>query len=232
MTTVAALFVQYGGVYYGDETIEPWGWPNRDAREYGGPHRVVAHPPCARWSRYWHGGPSAKVRRILGDDKGCFEAAAGAVRTYGGVLEHPEASHAFEKFGIARPPGEGGWVPAGDGLGFVCCVEQGHYGHRARKRTWLYAVRCELPELTWGPSVSDVRLDQGFHSAEERARFKAGLRQDARVKVTRAERTRSRDLYENLTGRKHFARLGARERSRTPLPFRDVMLSIARSARP
>lgn len=53
--------------------------------------------------------------------------------------------------------------------GWTCCVEQGHYGHRARKATWLYAnsVR-ELPSLTWGPSDGRVRLDAGFHSAAER----------------------------------------------------------------
>lgn len=226
---IAALFVQYGGVYYGRDDVEPWGWPNRDAREYEGPHPVVAHPPCARWSRYWFGGPSAKERRKLGDDGGCFAAAIKAVRTFGGVLEHPEASHAWRTFGLAIPPKEGGWIAAGDG-GHTCCVEQGHYGHRTRKATWLYAHGLpSLPELKWGPSPWTAKIDHGFHSAEERARFRAGLRQDRGTPP--AEQKRSRDLYESLTGKKHFARVGKRELSRTPLPFRDLLISIASSTR-
>jgi hypothetical protein len=69
------------------------------------------------------------------------------VRAFGGVLEHPEASHAWRRFGLLPPPRNGGWVAAGDMIGWTCCVEQGHYGHRARKATWLYAVvtciRCK-----------------------------------------------------------------------------------------
>src|SRR4029077_4565674 len=118
--------------------------------------------------RYWSGGPSAKVRRKLGDDDGCFVRALFAVRRHKGVLEHPEASHAWRQFGLQRPPRTGGWIDAGDGLGWTCCVEQGHYGHPARKATWLYYVGAtKPPDLIWGPSQGR-RLDEGFHSAEER----------------------------------------------------------------
>ena len=34
--------------------------------------------------------------------------------------------------------------------GWTCCVEQGRYGHYARKPTLLYAVGTEIPELRWG----------------------------------------------------------------------------------
>ena len=44
MDKVAALYVQPGGVYYGLPDVEPWGLPERDAREYAGPWPVVA--PC------------------------------------------------------------------------------------------------------------------------------------------------------------------------------------------
>jgi hypothetical protein len=67
-------------------------------------------------------------------------------------LEHPADSHAWRAHGLIAPPRCGGWVTAGDWIGWTCCVEQGHYGHRARKATWLYAVRCELPSLVWGAS--------------------------------------------------------------------------------
>jgi hypothetical protein len=81
------------------------------------------------------------------------------------VLEHPEASHAWQAYGIAKPPRTGGWIRADDFGGWTCCIEQGAYGHRARKATWLYAVRCALPELRWGRTPGDfVRIDEGFQS--------------------------------------------------------------------
>jgi hypothetical protein len=112
------------------------------------------------------------VKRKLGDDGGCFEAALEAVRTHGGVLEHPEGSHAFRRFNLPIPAWRGGWTAEDANGGRSCCVAQGNYGHRARKLTWLYAVsfRCDLPELDWTiPAPCADRLDQGFHSAAERA---------------------------------------------------------------
>ena len=147
---IAALFVESRGVYTGLPDVDPWDI-KRDARLYAGPHPVVAHPPCQRWGRYWHGGPSVKERKTLGDDGGCFASALASVRKYGGVIEHPEASHAWETFKLAAPPKFGGWIRAGDGIGWTCCVEQGNYGHKARKATWLYVTGVnDLPELKWG----------------------------------------------------------------------------------
>lgn len=91
---IAALFVQTGGCYFGVDDVDPWDEP-RDARTYAGPHAVVAHPPCERWGRYWYGGPMLHAlgkRKERGADGGCFAAAIEAVRRFGGVLEHPEAS--------------------------------------------------------------------------------------------------------------------------------------------
>lgn len=204
---IAALYVATGGAYFDLEGVDPWDEP-RDARKYAGPHPVVAHPPCQRWGRYWHGGPSAKVRRVKGDDGGCFAAALASVRRWGGVIEHPEASAAWQAFGLLAPPREGGWVPAGDLLGWTCCVEQGHYGHRARKATWLYAVgMATLPDLVWGASDAGVRLDAGYHSSAERAAAKAA--------GTHQKRPR-------MHGEENLA---------TPHPFRDLLMSIARSVR-
>lgn len=192
---LAALFVATGGSYYGIEGVDPWD-EARDARLYSGPHRVVAHPPCERWGRYWSGGPSAKVRRKLGDDNGCFKSALHSVRTWGGVLEHPEGSHAFRQFGLGTPPKSGGWVESADGIGHTCCVEQGHYGHRARKATWLYAVGTALPALAWGPCGGKPRMDAGFHSAEERALAVAsGWTEKALERLSKTERTATPALF-------------------------------------
>ncbi len=147
---IAALFVASGGCYFGLNGVDPWD-VTRDARLYDGPHPVVAHPPCERWGRYWFGSPSSKVRRIKGDDGGCFASALRSATLYCGVIEHPEASHAYAAHNLVRPPKSGGWVLSGSG--WTCCVEQGHYGHRARKATWLYVHSATRPrELIWGPS--------------------------------------------------------------------------------
>jgi hypothetical protein len=183
---VAALFVERGGCYWDLPGVDAWD-VERDARLYAGPWPVIAHPPCERWGRYWSGGPSAKVRRKKGDDGGCFKAALDAVRRWGGILEHPEGSHAWRVFGLIAPPHDGGWVSAGDFIGWTCRVEQGHYGHRCPKGTWLYAAPLLPPALKWGPSDATGRIE---------------------------------DIWSNNP-----------ERAATPLPFRDLLLSIARSAR-
>lgn len=146
---IAALFVQKGGVYYGLEDVDPWD-EERDARLYRGPNPVVAHPPCERWSRL-----AAVVEAKGGarrfEDGGCFAHALWVVRKFGGVLEHPKASFAWARYGLADPPTRG-WARTIDG-GWVCEVEQGHYGHKAQKATWLYAYGVHyLPLFVWGPS--------------------------------------------------------------------------------
>lgn len=205
---IAALYVLPDGPYANRPDVDLWP-ESRDARLYAGPWPVVAHPPCARWGRYAEGGPSAPRTRKVGDDGGCFAAALLSVRSWGGVLEHPEASHAWPWFGLHRPPRHGGWVPADLLGGWTCCVEQGHYGHPSRKATWLYAYGIpgrDLPEeLRWGPSEKSIRLDEGFHSKEERRRvIRTGACQ----------------------------RLSARQRAITPEPFAELLFDLARRAQP
>ncbi len=203
---IAALFVDRRGPYWSRPDVDAWD-EERDARKYDGPHPVVAHPPCERWGRYWSGGPSAKVRRVMGDDNGCFASALASVRKWGGVLEHPEASHAFRAFGLLIPPKSGGWTyPAiSDGLGWTCCVEQGHYGHPARKATWLYYVGLAAPPpLIWGPSAG-VRLDEGFHSKAERSAARAA-------------------------GRPPIKRLSTVQNIVTPAAFAELLIGLARQS--
>ncbi len=173
--TIAALYVETGGVYFDLPGVDPWD-EARDARAYAGPHPVVAHPPCQRWGRYWYGGPSIKVRKKLGDDGGCFAAALASVRRWGGVLEHPADSAAWRTFGIMKPLRSGGWSVADDVGGWTCCVHQGGYGHPARKSTWLYAVNVDLPSMRWGKVPGEFRrLDAGCHSTEEYRARKAAM---------------------------------------------------------
>lgn len=145
---VAALYVQAGGVYCGLPGVDPWD-EARDARNYAGPHPVVAHPPCARWCRL-AGLVEARWGHKRGEDGGCFESALEAVRRWAGVLEHPAYSDAWPAYGLPRPGRNGGWQ-AGFCGGWSCHVEQHRYGHVAKKATWLYAFGVsELPSLRWG----------------------------------------------------------------------------------
>lgn len=196
--TIAALFVLPDSPYMRVAGVECWD-KARDARRYHGPFPVIAHPPCERWGRYWFGGPSARVRRVKGDDDGCFASALASVRRWGGVLEHPAASSAWAAFGLLEPPRAGGWVVADWEGGWTCCVDQGHYGHLAQKATWLYAVGVPLPMLQWGKSSRRVRLDEGFHSAAERRR---------KVRTGTCQR------------------LSKRQRSETPAAFRDLLIGM------
>lgn len=207
---IAALFVAKGGCYFGIEGVDPWD-ESRDARTYAGPHPVVAHSPCPRWGKFWAGQPLAikrtGIRKIKGDDGGCFASALAAVRRWGGVLEHPEGSHAWDHFWLKEPPRSGGWVSADFVGGWTCCVEQGRYGHYARKPTWLYAVGCDLPSLDWGKS--EPRLDPAVIE---------------RMGLSRAKRLG--EVGGRGGGKDSPARIG------TPLPFRDLLISIARTAKP
>jgi hypothetical protein len=231
---IAALYVAKRGIYCGRPDVDPW-TVDRDARTYNGPYPVVAHPPCERWGRYWHGGPNSvrfpRVRRIKGDDGGCFAAALAAVRRWGGVLKHPADSAAWRAFGLLTPSRAGGWVNADFVGGWTCCVEQGHYGHRARKATWLYAVGCELPSLRWGASAKTAKLDDGFHSAEERRRAvrpPPGMTPDQR-----SARRAWLEWYARETGKEWLCpeRMSARECAATPAEFAELLIGIARTVK-
>jgi hypothetical protein len=133
---IAALFVETDGEYYGHPLIDPWD-AIRDARMYTGPHPVIAHPPCSRWANGLAQVVAAQHPHLgVGMDAGCFKSALRSVRTYGGVLEHPAKSLAFEHHGLPRPQ-LGSWQECGPNE-YVTQVYQGMYGHVAAKPTWLF----------------------------------------------------------------------------------------------
>jgi len=192
-STIAALYVDAGGVYCGLPGVEPWDRA-RDARKYAGPHPVVAHPPCQLWvnltgvnfTRY--GG----VHNRPGNDNGCFARALECVRRFSGVLEHPAGSFAWSTFALLRPTPGAGWGLDKERGEWTCEVWQSAYGHRARKRTWLLYVGAEDPaELNWDQTP-------GTHQVGWFDRSKPTL--------------------------------SKREASATPVPFRDLLIQLARTA--
>lgn len=163
---VAALYVERGGVYWDLPDVDPWD-EARDARLYDGPWPVVAHPPCSRWGQLANVN-HARYGTPIGEDGGCFEAALDAVRTWGGVLEHPANSIAWRRFNLPRPT-RGMWTSSFDDPGAATEVSQVVYGHGARKRTWLYAVGCG-PDLDWSDRPGLYVVGAGIHSGECRGR--------------------------------------------------------------
>lgn len=170
---LAALFVQRDGCYAGLPGVDAW-HEHRDARRYAGPMPVVAHPPCQLWGAMaavnyarWGG-----EHNRPGNDGGCFAAALADVRKYGGVLEHPAKTKAWEAHGLAKPTAIG-WQRTIDG-GWVCEVWQSAYGHRANKATWLYYFGETPPhELRWERPVGTHQI--GFHDQRGKAANKPTL---------------------------------------------------------
>jgi hypothetical protein len=202
---IAALYVRTNGCYFNLPGVDPWD-EARDARRYDGPYPIVSHTPCQRWGKMWFGQPltvkRTGVRKIKGDDGGCFNHSLDCARKYGGIIEHPWGSHAWPHFGLNTPPREGGWIAADFHGGWTCCVEQGRYGHYARKPTLLVAYGCDLPELDWG--IGEPRYDPAVIE---------------RMGLQRAKRLG--EVGARGGGTDSAPRIG------TPLPFRDLLLSIA-----
>lgn len=163
---VAALYVQTDGMYFGLPDVDPWD-ENRDARRYDGPWPVVAHPPCNTWCMLASVN-QARWGKQIGDDNGTFAAALHAVKTWGGVLEHPAYSLAWAAHDLPRPS-RGMWSRSFLDDGYVTEVSQSAYGHPARKRTWLYLVG-EPVDLDWRDPDGFGVVGAGIHSGQAAGR--------------------------------------------------------------
>ncbi len=219
---IAALFVQTNGAYFNLPDVDPWD-EKRDARKYAGPHPVVAHPPCQRWCRL--AGFVEKVHGYKkGDDGGTFSWALACVRAFGGVLEHPAYSSAFGAYLLPFPSDKGGWQRGICG-GWSCHVEQWHYGHRAKKATWLYAYGVDhLPSLRWG-ATPDTAVTA--YVSDGGGGVKDGSKRPRRAAVELAPVSWRGNKTKN--GGEKRPRLSQKEADASPIAFRDELLSIARS---
>jgi len=219
---IAALFIEPEGVYANTPGVDAW-CEMRDARSYPGQYPVVAHPPCQRWGRFHHGSTRKPHQYKLGDDKGCFAHALLALSEYGGVLEHPCDSKAWRWFGLRAPKRHAGWQRTSgpliwwrdgelirvrdrrQGEWWTCYVEQGHYGHMSRKPTWLLVHGVIRPELDWSKG------EQRLHPT---ALARYGYAKARRIGMTA------------MVGGKDKTKI----RNATPVAFRDLLISIARTA--
>jgi hypothetical protein len=169
VSNVAALFVDPKGIYTSLPNIDCWD-QKRDARLYDGDLPVVAHPPCQLWGRF------AKVNYARwggehnrpGNDGGCFASALASVRRCGGVLEHPASSYAWAAHYL-MPPAACAWEQMGP-REWVCEVWQSAYGHKARKRTWLFYCGDKPVPMRWDRPDGTHQI--GFHDQRGKARNK------------------------------------------------------------
>jgi len=171
---IAVLFAEKYGIYSRIRGVDLWDI-ERDARTYDGPHPVVAHPPCQRWGSFafvnYKRWPFEHNRP--GNDGGCFASALESVRKYGGVLEHPAKSRAWDVYALDRP-NVTGWNQTSAKGEWVCEVWQSAYGHRANKATWLFCKSKEKPmELRWNRPTGTHQV--GFHDQRGKDKNKPTL---------------------------------------------------------
>lgn len=126
---VAALFVRRDSIYKTMPGVDCYD-EDRDARTFSGGAPVVVHPPCRTWGHL-----KAFATKAPPHEHDLGPLAVRLVRRWCGVLEHPKGSGLFCFCGCpapGHPPDEfGGWTLE---------VDQFRFGHKARKRTWLYIV--------------------------------------------------------------------------------------------
>lgn len=137
----------------------PWAdvWDaERDARRFGGGLPVVAHPPCRAWGRL------RKFAKPRPGEKALALHAVEQVRKYGGVLEHPAWSTLWDEAGLPYPGN-----PVDAWGGYCVEVDQVHWGHVARKRTWIYVVGAyTLPKLPAQPREATKAIRPNTGSGE------------------------------------------------------------------
>jgi hypothetical protein len=155
---ITVLYCRRDSIYKTIPGLDCWD-VDRNARMYQGPNAVIAHPPCATWSRMramskggWH-------------EKSLSLQAVWAVRSFGGVLEHPASSSLWTFAGLPTP----GSVPDPQG-GFSISVDQHWWGHKARKSTWLYIVGINHLDIPAYPISLDAvtnRLGKSYRGKKE-----------------------------------------------------------------
>lgn len=132
--TVAVLFARADSVYKDYSFCDVYDI-ERDALTFKGDLPIVAHPPCRAWGRLRM---QAKPRE---GEKELAIWAIQQIRNNGGVLEHPECSLLWEVMEL----------PLGRDIdkfgGFSLSVDQFWWGHKARKKTWLYILGIQPDEI-------------------------------------------------------------------------------------
>ena len=136
---VSVLFARADSIYKSIASCDVYD-AARDARSYLGGLPIIAHPPCRSWGRV------RGLAHIIPEEQQLGLWAVEQVRTWGGILEHPQGSTLWPAAGLPEPGHRDRWD------GFTLLIEQFWFGHRAAKPTWLYFAGCpdnSIPTLPW-----------------------------------------------------------------------------------
>lgn len=208
---IAALYVLARGPYANMPGVDPWP-AKRNALLYRGPDPIVAHPPCAWWSR------KLRHQLKLSSEQGPHLAPVAVVQVQGcgGVLEQPAESLLWETMGLPFPEPYRQMTIDGpekdEHGGFTVEVDQSGWHrperrdqeHGEHKRTWLYMVgidfaAVQLPPPAPSPEKSTVRR------LDKRAGIKSSWR------------------------RSRYDMMGPEARKRSPRAFAEWLVSLART---
>ena len=148
---IAVLYARQDSIYKKFPDLDVFDI-ERDARTYQGGLPVIAHPPCRGW------GKLRGVAKTLPGEKELGFHAVEMVRKWGGVLEHPCKSRLWMDHSVMQDsefPDWKGIIRPGKGVdewgGFSIDINQSWFGHKARKRTWLYVCGLQPMEM---PQIS------------------------------------------------------------------------------
>ena len=116
MKIIAILCAHQKSNYYSIPFLDIYN-EKRNAASFNLDLPVIAHPPCAQWS---------KLKRFAHFNQEHIDIALHCVemvRRNGGILEHPEGSTLFKHCGITQ---------------HIYSVDQSWFGYPAKKTTWLW----------------------------------------------------------------------------------------------
>lgn len=111
---------------------------------------VIAHPPCRFWSRSFARASATVEAMVIELLLGMF--CVHQVRHRGGVLEQPAHSRLFRAAHMPTPH-----VSGDSSASWSIQVNQGTFGHRTTKPTWLWFAR--VPKALVPPPPFKLRQD-------------------------------------------------------------------------
>lgn len=104
------------------ENVRPWN-QDKDAYNYNDSTPVITHAPCGQWSKL------KSMAHCNEREKQLAPFCLDKVNTNGGIFEHPDSSDIWKQYDISK--------------GQLIEVWLSWFGFEARKRTFLYFVKCK-----------------------------------------------------------------------------------------
>lgn len=140
---ISVLCANKDSIYKTFPDLDVWD-AARNAYNFTGENRIIAHPPCQQWSR---------LKRFAKDnesEKGLAWFCLEMVLQNGGVLEHPSGSSFFAAAGIPKSK--------------IYSIDQHWFGFPCRKRTYLFFHKCKPIEYKLRFDAIEKKVDQ-LHSS-------------------------------------------------------------------